>query len=257
MKIAIDQPNSIPWKGYFDLIHDVDLFIFYNDVQYTTRDWRNRNIIITPNGEKWLTVPVGKKTHRLICDVKMEDDSWQRIHYETIKYSYGKAPHFVEYKDFFEDCYLGRKWEYLYELDQYLTVEISRKFLGIKTEFADSRDFETHGVKHERLLSLIENVGGYQYMNPVPQQRIILFQRIIRQRGLDFAGRVMQIIQNILSLESSSPTMFLYWICCLILEPMHHIIFGDGEKKQENSHLYTELIIKPERSLFYVTEVAA
>lgn len=160
MKIAIDQPKYIPWKGYFDLINDVDLFIFYNDVQYTTRDWRNRNKIITPNGEKWLSIPVGKKTHRRICDVKMEDDSWQRNHYETIKYSYGKAPYFNEYKDFLEDCYLGRRWEYLYELNQYLTIEISRRFLGITTEFADSRDYEKHGVKHEKLLSLIENVGG-------------------------------------------------------------------------------------------------
>lgn len=99
------------------------------------------------------------------------------------------------------------------------------------------------------------NLTGLEYMGD--NIRKVLFQRIIRQRGLDFAGRVMQIIQNILSLESSSPTMFLYWICYLILEPMHHIIFGNGEKKQENSHLYTELIIKPERSLFYVAEVAA
>ncbi len=159
MILAIDQPNYIPWKGYFDLIHDVDLFIFYNDVQYTSRDWRNRNIIITPNGTQWLTVPVGQKTHRLICDVKMEDDSWQKVHYETIKYAYSKSPYFKKYKDFLEECYLGKKWEYLYELDQYLTVEISRRYLGISTKFADSRDYETHGVKHERLLSLIEAVG--------------------------------------------------------------------------------------------------
>ena len=38
MMVAIDQPNYLPWKGYFDLIHDVDLFVFYNDVQYTPRD---------------------------------------------------------------------------------------------------------------------------------------------------------------------------------------------------------------------------
>lgn len=69
MTIAVDQPNYIPWKGYFDLIHDVDLFVFYNDVQYTSRDWRNRNKIITHDGIKWLTVPVGHSTHRLIYEV--------------------------------------------------------------------------------------------------------------------------------------------------------------------------------------------
>ena len=159
MILAVDQPNYIPWKGYFDIIHDVDLFVFYNDVQYTTRDWRNRNTIITPNGSKWLSVPVGSSTDRLICEVKIEDKSWQRKHYETIRFAYSRTPFFSEYRDFFEDCYLGREWDYLWELDQYLTVEISRRFLGIKTEFADSRDFKTNGQKHERLLSLIESIG--------------------------------------------------------------------------------------------------
>ena len=189
MKIAIDQPNYIPWKGYFDLIHDVDLFVFYNDVQYTTRDWRNRNVIITPHGEKWLSVPVGNNTHRLICDLKMEDDSWQKNHYETIRFSYGKAPFFMEYKDFFEDCYLGRKWEYLYELDQYLTIEISRRFLGITTEFADSRDFETHGAKHERLLNLIKSIGNVTVYESGPAAKDYIVPADYKAAGIELCWK--------------------------------------------------------------------
>ena len=44
-KIAILQSNYIPWKGYFDIINLVDEFILYDDMQYTRRDWRNRNKI--------------------------------------------------------------------------------------------------------------------------------------------------------------------------------------------------------------------
>lgn len=163
MIVAVDQPNYIPWKGYFDLIHDVDLFVFYNDVQYTVRDWRNRNKIITPNGEKWLSVPCGKDTHRLICDVKMTDREWQRNHYETIKFAYGRRPFFDWVKPLLDDVYLDHEWEYLYELDVYLTQRISRDYLGIKTEFADSRDYETTGVKHERMLSLLKSIGADIY----------------------------------------------------------------------------------------------
>ena len=47
-KVAVLQSNYIPWKGYFDIIHDVDEFIFYDDVQFTKNDWRNRNKILTP-----------------------------------------------------------------------------------------------------------------------------------------------------------------------------------------------------------------
>ena len=61
-KVAIVQSNYIPWRGYFDLIASVDEFIFFSDdVQFTKRDWRNRNQIRTSTGPKWLTVPVKTK----------------------------------------------------------------------------------------------------------------------------------------------------------------------------------------------------
>ena len=48
MKVAILQSNYIPWKGYFDLINCVDTFVLYDDMQYTRRDWRNRNKVKGP-----------------------------------------------------------------------------------------------------------------------------------------------------------------------------------------------------------------
>ena len=75
-KLAIIQSNYIPWKGYFDIIHDVDLFIFFDDVKYTHREWRNRNLIKKPNSTLWLTVPVGSDQDRLIYEVQISDESW-------------------------------------------------------------------------------------------------------------------------------------------------------------------------------------
>ena len=71
MKVAMMQPDYIPWKGIFDLIHRVDKFVFYDDVQYTTRDWRNRNVVPSQSGAVWLTVPVLSKgkLEQLIKDV--------------------------------------------------------------------------------------------------------------------------------------------------------------------------------------------
>ncbi len=60
-KVAILQSNYIPWKGYFDIVKQVDEFIFYDEVQYTKNDWRNRNLIKTPLGLQWLTIPVSQK----------------------------------------------------------------------------------------------------------------------------------------------------------------------------------------------------
>lgn len=163
MIVAVDQPNYIPWKGYFDLIHDVDLFVFYTDVQYTVRDWRNRNKIITPDGEKWLSIPCGRNTNRFIYEVKINDHEWQKKHYETIRFAYGKTPFFNWIHPFLKEVYLEREWDYLSELDIYMTEHIARDFLGIQTRFADSRDFQTSGVKHERMLNLLNNIGADIY----------------------------------------------------------------------------------------------
>ena len=57
-KVLIMQSNYIPWKGYFSAISKVDVFVVYDEMQYTKRDWRNRNLIKTPNGLKWLAFQV-------------------------------------------------------------------------------------------------------------------------------------------------------------------------------------------------------
>ena len=49
-KVLITQSNYIPWKGYFSSISNTDIFVVFDEMQYTKRDWRNRNLIKTPNG---------------------------------------------------------------------------------------------------------------------------------------------------------------------------------------------------------------
>ncbi|MEG1755964.1 MAG: WbqC family protein [Clostridia bacterium] len=176
MKVAVLQSNYIPWKGYFDIIHDVDLFIFHDDLQYTKHDWRNRNRIQTEGGLKWLTVPVGTDEHRLILDVSMQDTSWQKKHYDMICAAYRRAPYFEKYRPFLEQVYLSQKWDYLYELDRYLIEHISTDFLGIQTKFADSRAFATHGVKHEKLLSMLQSAGADLYVSGPAAKDYICFE---------------------------------------------------------------------------------
>src|SRR6476646_2882084 len=97
--IAIVQSNYIPWKGYFDLIRSVDEFILFDDMQYTRRDWRNRNAIQTPGGVSWLTIPVeskGKYFQR-ICDTMVASEGWAADHWKSITHFYSRAPFFGMY----------------------------------------------------------------------------------------------------------------------------------------------------------------
>ena len=164
-RVAILQSNYIPWKGYFDIIHDVDLFIFYDDVQYTKNDWRNRNKIKTPKGTEWITIPVGSDANRLICEVDIQDARWQAKHWKTLQQYYGKCKYFAHYQSFFEEVYLGRKWTNLSDLNQYLIRYISREFLNISTEFGDSRNYELSGQKFERLMDLLTKAEATLYVS--------------------------------------------------------------------------------------------
>ena len=164
-KIAVLQSNYIPWKGYFDIIHDVDEFIFYDEVQFTKNDWRNRNRIYTNAGVQWLTIPTTGSITQSIDEVTMASDQWQKKHYYALVTNYSKAPYFKQYQDFLEEVYLCRKWEYLSELNRYLIEHISHDFLGITTAFTNSRDYHSEGTGHYKLLSLLISAGAEYYVS--------------------------------------------------------------------------------------------
>ena len=154
--VAIIQPSYIPWKGYFDIIHDVDEFIFLDDVQYTVRDWRTRNRIKTPSGAIWLTVPAGSDRNRLICDVILEDGRWQEQHWKSIVHSYSRAPYFRQYAEFFEHIYRGRIWENLSKMNCIITEQIARELLGIQAKFTNSSAYAAQGTKQDRIIDLLK-----------------------------------------------------------------------------------------------------
>ena len=165
-KIAILQSNYIPWKGVFDMIHQVDTFVFLEDVQFTKRDWRNRNQIMTPNGLQWITVPVKKAPRESkIYEVEIFNDSnWQRNHYDAFTHNYAKAPYFKDYKHILEEIYLKNIWNNLSEFNIKTTILIS-KVLGINTRFINSRNLSTTGKKDDKLIEICKQVGAISYLS--------------------------------------------------------------------------------------------
>src|SRR5437899_2166038 len=179
-RVAISQSDYIPWKGYFDLIHEVDLCLFYDDVQFTKNDWRNRNLVKAPGGRQWLSIPVGTDLNRLICEVTLENAHWQRKHWKTLAHLYGRAPFFSHYRGFLEDVYLNREWKSLSELNQFLIRTIARDYLGVQTVFRQASEFPSVGKNADRVVSLLKAVkadvyvsgpAGKAYLDPARLQR--------------------------------------------------------------------------------------
>src|SRR5713226_9835184 len=98
MRCVILQPSYIPWRGYFDLIRRADIFVFYDDVQYDKGGWRNRNRVKTPQGSRWLTIPVrtrGVVSQKIpINAIRTADDRWPCAHLQTLTQLYRRAPYF-------------------------------------------------------------------------------------------------------------------------------------------------------------------
>lgn len=133
--VAILQSNYIPWKGYFDLINSVDEFVLYDEVQYTRRDWRNRNKIKTPDGVQWLTIPVEVKGKyfQKINETLIGDKDWAQNHWTRIRCAYGKAPFFKQYQDIFEELYSQWHADLLSRVNESFIRQLCKLF-GIETK---------------------------------------------------------------------------------------------------------------------------
>lgn len=142
----------------------VDEFVIYDDMQYTRRDWRNRNMIKTKDGVKWLTIPVEAKGKyfQKINETKISDTSWTENHWNTIKHSYSKAKYYEEYKDIFEELYLDCKEEYLSKVNYRFLKKIC-EMLGINTPMTWSSEFTLLEEKTERLVDICKKLGATDY----------------------------------------------------------------------------------------------
>lgn len=166
-KIAILQSSYIPWKGYFDIINMVDEFVLFDDVQFTRRDWRNRNRIVTANGSVWLTIPVVNKGRYLqsIEETEISDYSWAVRHWASIKNSYAKAPFFGEYAAAIETLYEQAGGKTHLSAVNRLFLEGICRLLGISTPFTWSREYAGEGQKTDRLVAICTAAQADAYLS--------------------------------------------------------------------------------------------
>ncbi len=190
-KIAILQSNYIPWKGYFDMIASVDEFILYDDMQFTKNDWRNRNLIKTPQGLQWLTVPVGQNINRRIRDVLLPDGRWQTKHWRSLVSNYRRAPCFDEIAVWLEPLYLSGTYTSLSGLNRCF-IEAICEYMQIRTAITCSTDYTLSEGKTERLADLCIQAGGAEYISG-PAAKNYIDPEVFKRRGIrlnwfDYAG---------------------------------------------------------------------
>jgi hypothetical protein len=165
MRVGVIQSNYLPWRGYFDFIREVDVFVIHDDRQFTKGDWRNRNLLKTPTGTRWITVPVHyRHTSQLICDTTVDySRNWQREHRNLIMSNLAGAPYLGDVLSLINDP-LQARHETISALNIALIKGICR-YLGIVTPIRLSSEFRLGGAKTDRLIELLTTMRATTYVS--------------------------------------------------------------------------------------------
>jgi hypothetical protein len=148
------------------MIASVDEFVLYDDMQFTRRDWRNRNQIKTPNGVQWLSVPVKSKGkyHQSIRETEIDGFEWAEMHWKTLVSNYRRAPHFDGVAGWLEPLYLQQRYECLTDLNRTFLQAICR-YIGITTTISNSWDYTLVDGKTERLAEICQQAKATEYIS--------------------------------------------------------------------------------------------
>jgi hypothetical protein len=166
MLVTIHQPDFLPWGGFFARMAEADLYVVLDDVQFIRRGWQHRDKIKTSKGPVWLSLPVKKSGlfKQRICDVEVESVSATvDVILGKLEAHYRKAPNFASCFQALEDVLNSWKTFRMVDLNLGL-IQFAREYLGIVTPLRFSSEFGIESSSSQRLVDLMEAVGGSRYM---------------------------------------------------------------------------------------------
>ncbi|HXA01064.1 MAG TPA: WbqC family protein [Cytophagaceae bacterium] len=163
------QPTYLPWLGYFDLIDQVNDFVFLDNVQLVKRSWQVRNKIKMIDDELYLTIPIKKNTHRDITFINQatifEGDNWRNCHLKSLEQCYKKSNFYKLVFPFVMEQY-EHKTNNLADFTIKFICEISTK-IGINTTFTRSSELcNISGKKDSLLTSICKSLDSKYYLSP-------------------------------------------------------------------------------------------
>jgi hypothetical protein len=172
MKVAIHQPNFIPWIGYFHKISLVDIFVFLDDVQIERgKTFTQRAKILIEGNEKWITIPVIDKSDlTLIKDAQIDPSFiWKRKMLKTIELNYKSSPDFECVFDIIQKAFMTSS-KFLIDYNIPLIIEFS-KYLGLNTKFILSSELgePAHKTGKEKILEINKSLKADVYVSGTGQ----------------------------------------------------------------------------------------
>lgn len=185
MRLAIMQPYFFPYIGYFQLISAVDLFVIYDNVQYTKKGWINRNRILEQGREAVISLPLKKASDFLdVRDRELASDFRKDRLLNRIREAYRRAPYFPQAFPVVDGA-LDHPDDNLFRFLLH-TIRAVCAYLGIGTEVAISSTLPVdHTLRgQDRVIALCRQAGAREYVNPIGGQSLYSRERFFGQ-GVD------------------------------------------------------------------------
>jgi hypothetical protein len=160
--------------------------VLYDDVQYTRRDWRNRNVIKTKDGFKWLTIPVKVKGRydQLIKETEVTGGGWAEKHWKAIQLNYSRSCCFGMYEARFREAYSkAAEIKMLTEINL-LFIELVNSILEINTPITMAEKYSPEGKKGDRILSICRNARATEHLTG-PSGLAYLDKEAFRKHGIE------------------------------------------------------------------------
>lgn len=168
MRLAIMQPYFLPYIGYFQLISAVDLFVVYDNIQYTKKGWFNRNRYLLGGKAAVFSIPLMNDSDFLdVRDRSLSPDFKRTRLLNQFKEAYRGAPYFDKVdlliQDIIQDSDLN-----LFGFIHNSIVRVC-KYLGIETKIVVSSSIKIdHALRgQEKVLALCGAAGAKEYINSI------------------------------------------------------------------------------------------
>lgn len=170
MKVAIMQPYFFPYIGYFQLINAVDIFVIYDEIEYTKKGWINRNRLLKNGSDELFSLPLKKDSDFLMINQRYLSDNWSKDKKKLLNIfneEYRKAPFFKETFILIEECLNCPNmnlFDFLYE-----SIKRICHYLNIKTKLVVSStlDFDNNLKSTDKVLNICKTLKAIDYINPI------------------------------------------------------------------------------------------
>jgi hypothetical protein len=163
--VVISQPMFFPWVGMFEQIALADVYVHYDDVQFSKGSFVNRVQIKTADGPAWLTVPLERAPLGTRIDaLQARTTDWRARHRAMLARAYAGAPHADEMLGLVDELYADPDRALPELLMQ--SIEHLANLLGIADDvrFVRSSELAIGGRGSDRVLEVVRRFGGTTYV---------------------------------------------------------------------------------------------